>query len=203
MIVVTRGNTVNITAGFASHGIMYGRGTNSVYSVNNTVNHPTTSDPIAIGFVIKTIATNVGDAYFGGNYANAPEPCLFKGCQKIVFEYNSMLANYSTAPGLTVYNTVEADSPTGIPCTNNTVTNNNFIGYAEGILVSSTTATEKGKTSMQTWTCDNNCYYGTNNLYIRDAQTNTDYLLINRATFWSGSQDANSQMVITREIYNP
>lgn len=203
MIVDLRNNTITIANGFAPHGIMLGRGTNSVYCVNNNVTIPTTSDPVAIGFVIKTIASNVGDAYFAGNYANAPEPCLFKGCQKVQFEYNSMLSNYSTGSGLVVYNTVEADAPTGIPCTLNSVNHNNFIGTYAGIYVSTTTATEKGATSMQGWTIDNNFYYGTNDLYLFNQQNSTLYYLSNRSAFWNSTQEQYSQMVETREIYNP
>jgi len=202
-IVDLRGNTITVAETYDPHGILLGRGTDSVYCVNNNVTIPTNSSSLAIGFVIKTRSTNVGDSYIAGNYCVAPRPYYIKGGSKVTLTYNSGIANYSTRAGLDVDNPVEADAPTGILSTLNVINNNNFIGYYSGIICRTTTASQNVKTSMQTWTIDNNCYYGTDNLYIRDEQTNTDYLLINRTDFWSGSQDANSQMVITREIYNP
>lgn len=201
-VVDLRSNVINVADTYDPHGILFGRGTDSVYCVNNNLVIPTTSSSLAIGFVIKTRSTNVGDSYFGGNYIEAPRPFYIKGGSKITATYNSCLANYSTRSGLDVDNPIEADAPTGILSTLCVINNNNFIGYYSGILCLSTVASQSVKDSMQTWTIDNNYYYGTDLLYIRDAQTNTDYLLINRATFWSGAQDANSQMLATRQL-NP
>ena len=199
-IVDLRSNSIVVADTFDPHGILFGRGTDSVYCVNNNVTIPTTSSSLAIGFVIKTRSTNVGDSYFGGNYINAPRPFYIKGGSKVTATYNSCVANYSTRSGFDVDNPVESDAPTGILSTLNVIQYNNFIGYYSGILCLSTAASQSVKDSMQTWTCDYNFYYGADNLYIRDAQTNTDYLLINRATFWSGSQDINSTMLFSRTI---
>ena len=203
MIVDVRSTTITINTGYDPHGFLFGRGTNSVYAVNNNVYIPTTSSANAIGFVIKTTSASLGQNYFGGNYVEAPEVYLFKGCQYVDFQYNSGLCNYYQNGSLTVYNTVEADAPTGIPCTGCRVLYNNLIGYARGITISPTTATIKGATSMQGWTMDYNVYYGEGNVYIYNQQNSTAYYLSARTSFWSGSQDANSQMVTTREIYNP
>lgn len=201
-IVDLRSNTINVAATYDPHGILFGRGTDSVYCVNNDLTIPTNSSSVAIGFVIKTRSTTIGDSYFGGNYIDAPRPFYIKGGSKVTATYNSCLANYSTRSAFDVDNPIEIDAPTGILSTLNVINNNNFIGYYSGIICLSTLASQSVKDSMQTWTIDNNYYYGTDLLYIRDAQTSTDYLLINRATFWSGAQDANSQMLATRNL-NP
>jgi hypothetical protein len=202
-IVDLRSNTLIVADTFDPHGILLGRGTDSVYCVNNNVTIPSTSSALAIGFVIKTRSTNVGDSYIAGNYVNAPRPFYIKGGSKVTLTYNSGITNYSTRSGFDVDNPIESDVPTGINSTLNVVTYNNFIGYFSGILVLSTTATEKVATSMQGWTIDNNFYYGTNDLYLSNQQNSTLYYLSDRSAFWNANQEINSQMVETREIYNP
>lgn len=202
MIVDVRSCSINITATYDPHGFLFGRGTSNVYAVNNNVYIPTTTSSNAIAVVIKTTAGSLGNSYFGGNYVNAPEGILLKGAQYNDIQYNSSLINYSQNGGMTVYNTVEADAPTGIPCTGNRVRNNTFIGATSGITISPTTATIKGKTSMQGWDMDYNNYFGNNLVYIRDQQSpQTDYYLNNRTAFWtSGNNDLNSRMLQTNLI---
>lgn len=204
MIVDVRSCTINIAATYDPHGFLFGRGTSNVYAVNNNVYIPTTTSANAIGMVIKTTAGSLGTSYFGGNYINAPEGILLKGAQYNDLQYNSSLINYNQNGGMTVYNTVEADAPTGIPCTGNRVKYNNFIGFTSGVTISPTTATIKGKTSMQGWDMDYNNYYGNNLVYIRDQQGgNTDYYLNNLTAFWSsGNNDINSKQLQTRGLNN-
>jgi hypothetical protein len=203
-VVDLRSNTIVVADTFNPHGILFGRGTDSVYAVNNNVTIPTTSSSLAIGLVIKTRSTNVGDSYFGGNYIDAPRPFYIKGGSKITATYNSCLANYSTRSGFDVDNPIEADQPTGILSSLNVVNYNNFIGNYSGIICYSTAASQNVKQTMQGWTMNNNVYYGELGLYIRDAQTNTDYTIAQRASFWAGSQDIDSIMVNTNNIiYNP
>jgi hypothetical protein len=200
-IVDLRSNTITVGATFDPHGILFGRGTNSVYAVNNNVTIPTTISSLAIGFVIKTTSTNVGDSYLGGNYVIAPRPFYIKGASKVTATFNSCVANYSTRAVFDVDNPIETDSPLGINSLLNVITDNTFIGFTYGVQLLSTTATQKPATSMQGWTMDRNYYYGTDNVFLYDTNVTTAYYLTNRIAFWlSGNNDLNSKMLKTRNI---
>jgi hypothetical protein len=200
-VIDLRSNTITVGAGFDPHGILFGRGTNSIYAVNNNIIIPTTSSATAIGFVIKTTSTNVGDSYFGGNYVIAPRPFFIKGASKITATFNSCVSNYSSYAGFEVDNPIQADSPNGINSILNVITDNVFIGNTYGVELRSTTATQKPATSMQGWTMDRNYYYGTNDVFLYDGNNSTSYYLNNRTAFWpSGNNDLNSKMLKTRNI---
>lgn len=200
-IVDLRSNTITVGATYDPHGILFGRGTNSVYAVNNNVTIPSTSSSLAIGFVIKTTSTNVGDSVLSGNYINAPRPFYIKGGSKVTATFNSCVANFSTRAGFDVDNPVESDQPTGINSTLNVVTDNTFIGATYGVQLLSTTATQKPATSMQGWTMDRNNYYSPNLVFLYDSNNSTAYYLNNRTAFWtSGNNDLNSRMLQTNLI---
>lgn len=201
-IVDLRNNTIYVGEGFDPHGVLLGRGTDNVYCVNNTIVIPSTSSSLAIGLVIKTRSSNIGDSYIGGNYIIAPRPFYIKGGSKVTAEYNSCISNYYTRSAFDIDNPVEADMLTGINSTLNVVRYNNFCGQLYAISVLTTSATEKVATSMQGWTMDNNRYYSLNNYYIYNNQNSTLYLLANRSGFWISTQDINSKMLPSNFIQN-
>jgi hypothetical protein len=200
-IVDLRGNNITVGSGFDPHGILFGRGTDSVYCVNNNVTIPTTSSALAIGFVIKTKSTTIGNSYFGGNYSISPRPFYIKGGSRITASFNSCVSNFSNFAGFEVDNPIEIDSPTGINSILNIITDNNFIGNTYGVDLRPTTATQKPATSMQGWTMDRNNYYGTDSVFLYDNNVLTAYYLSNRTAFWgASSNDANSRTLKTRNI---
>lgn len=200
-IVDLRSNTITVGATYDPHGILFGRGTNSVYAVNNNVTIPTNSSSLAIGFVIKTTAANVGDSYFGGNYVNAPRPFYIKGGSKNTLSFNSGIVNWSTRAAFDVDNPIESDQPTGINSLLNVITDNNFIGATYGVQLLSTTATQKPATSMQGWTMDRNNYYSPDLIFLYDSNVSTAYYLTNRTAFWpSNDNDLNSKMLQSNQI---
>jgi hypothetical protein len=202
-VIDLRSNTITVGAGFDPHGILFGRGTNLIYAVNNNIIIPTTSSATAIGFVVKTTSTNVGDSYFGGNYIIAPRPFFIKGGSKITATFNSCVSNYSSYAGFEVDNPIQADSPNGINSILNVITDNVFIGNTYGVELRITTAVQKPATSMQGWTMDRNAYYGTDGVFLYDSNVSTAYYLNNRTAFWgASSNDLNSRMLPTRNL-NP
>jgi hypothetical protein len=202
-IVDIRSNTLVVGAGFDPHGVLAGRGTDNIYSVNNNLTIPTTASSLAIGFVVKTTSTNVGDSYFGGNYIDAPRPFYIKGGSKVTASFNSGKVNYPTRAAFDVDNPVELDSPLGINSLLNVITDNTFIGATYGVQLLSTAAVQKPATSMQGWTMDRNYYYGTNGVFLYDSNVSTAYYLTNRTAFWGASNnDLNSRQLQTRDI-NP
>lgn len=200
-IVDLRSNTITVGATFDPHGILFGRGTNSVYAVNNNITIPSTSSSLAIGFVIKTTSTNVGDSVFSGNYIVAPRPFYIKGGSKITATFNSCVSNWSTRAAFDIDNPIEADQPNGINSTLNVITDNNFIGATYGVQLLSTTATQKPATSMQGWTMDRNNYYSPDLVFLYDSNNSTAYYLNNRSAFWpSNNNDLNSKMLQSNQI---
>jgi hypothetical protein len=194
-IVDLRNNTLVVADTFDPHGILLGRGTNSVYCVNNKVTIPSTSSSLAIGFVIKTRSTNIGDSYIAGNYCVAPRPYYIKGGSKVTLSFNSGISNYSTRAGLDVDNPVESDMPNGINSTLNVVTHNNFLGNFSGISLLTTAATEKVATSMQGWTINNNKYYSLTDIYLYNSQISQPYRLQESYSIFGNQNEFNSKMI--------
>jgi len=69
-VVDFRNNNVSYVGSNYGHAVLFGRGTNSVYCVNNTITTPSIDNVSSYSFVIKTIGASIGNGVYS-NYPNA------------------------------------------------------------------------------------------------------------------------------------
>ena len=197
-LVDIRNCTFSYTGTFRQHAILCGRGSDKVYLINNKVLIPSQNDVAAIGIVLKTTTTTVGQSLILGNYVEAPRPVLVKGGKNLTISYNSFVANYSTRYSLDFSNAKEVDA-VDPEVTGNIVTYNNCIGIAGMIVLGSSTTVNSTKTSLLSSTIDYNKYYSVVDIYISETGVG-NVSWANKATFWGNNNDLNSLIIHSSKI---
>jgi len=187
-----RGNTFQYV-GFCGHAVLLGRGTKDIYMVNNTINIPASTNVLALGIVMKSIAAIVGDVIVSGNIVTAPRPLYIKGGQNCKVQYNCGVSNWDDLTFGYGFEVNNPDNPDGvINSTGNIVTNNSLIGKIGGIALSKDAAAGSPKTSVLTGNFDYNTYQVlTGNTYVDNE--GIPVLWSGRDAFWS--LDKNSQFI--------
>lgn len=192
-LVDFRGNVIKFPIGYCQHGLLLGRGTDDVKCYNNEVYMYSCNDAAAIGFVLKTTSTNVGDSLIKGNFAFAPRPFYIKGGSKMTLTNNLAVGNYADgniweALGFTNHKN-GADE---VLSRDNVITDNTFISKDHAIHVYNTGAAETDVVSFKTCTVDRNKYGVVADKFLYDVASTTDYTFGNRTVFWANQNDLNS-----------
>jgi hypothetical protein len=186
-----RNNSLAYTDSYFGHAILFGRGTDKVYCVNNVINIPSINNSLAIGFAVKTRSSSLGDSYFAGNYINAPRPFYIKGASNCIAKYNNCLSNQASWYGFDVVNPA-AD----LLSSTNTVLKNNFAGNLSAIACGSSSGFEQPEVTMEGWNINQNKYFSTSGNWFRKSD-NTDHLFFARATIYGNDNDNLSKMLST------
>ena len=198
-----RGNIITFLGAYVSHGVLFGRGTSTVKCYNNEVYMPSTNDSLAIGYVIKTTSTNVGDSLIKGNFAYAPRPLYIKGGSKTTISKNIFVSNYDNGSNWECFGfTNHKNGADEVLSRSNVITYNTFIATHYGIHVYNTGAAESDDVSLKTCTLNNNKFYFNSDKYLYNFVSSTGYTWSNRYSFWASENDLNSIKINSAYIPN-
>lgn len=192
-VIDIRSCSVKDENAFSGHAILFGRGTKQIYCVNNYVFVGPTNDFLALGIVIKSTPTTLGNVVIDGNYIEAPRPLYVKGAVKCYIRYNQAVSNWSD---LTSGYGFELNNPNDsgtVASTGNVITNNNLMGNIGAMWFSTASGATNAGDSAKLCFFNKNIYTvpdGT--VYIQNDATVVNW--INRGNFWT--QDTNSRFIV-------
>ncbi|HLP86363.1 MAG TPA: hypothetical protein VK153_00580 [Candidatus Paceibacterota bacterium] len=189
-----RSNIVTMTGTYTGHGVLFGRGTKTVYAVNNQIYLPAVTNASSIGLVIKTTSDNVGDSYFAGNYVVAPRAFYIKGGSKTTVKYNSFISNENTFAcfGFTNHKNGADEALSRL----NVVQHNKFSCYKYGIQNYPTAGeSEDSLITLKTNNINYN-YYCIVDKYSRDGNTDIEYTWSNKNSFWGVNTNDNKSRLV-------
>lgn len=187
-----RNNTINRTGVNFCHGVLFGRGTDNVYCVNNKTLLPPLNLSSNLSFGIKTTASILGNAVFKGNYNVGTRPIVIKGGSNLIVENNSFVSNHVDfeAFGFTNYKS-GADE---VLSRGSRIKNNNFVGNKYGIYTASFGESESVVETLKTCDINNNKYYLFGKYAVNGA-TYTEYTWANKQSFWGESTNDNASIL--------
>lgn len=189
--VDVRGNVVKFNQTFVQHGILLGRGTNTVKCYNNEVYMMSSSDASAIGLVVKTTSTNVGDSLIKGNFVYAPRPFYIKGGSKTTTSNNIFVSNYDNGSNWECFGFVNyKNGADEVLSRSNVVTYNTFMSTHNAIhIYDEVGGSESSVVSFKTGTYNYNKFYMNADRYLVDLISNTSYSWDNRDLFFGASSE--------------
>lgn len=190
-LIDLRSNTVRYLNNHYQHGLLLGRGVVNRYVVNNQIYVNAINNPLALGIVDKTIASQLTNSILKGNYVEAPRPYYIKGGKNNTVQYNSFISNDSHWEGFGFTN--YKNGADEVLSQTNDVRYNNIIGNTYGIyLYPSTDESQDVVTTVKTNNINNNKYYFSTN-YLYDGLGAQQIIFNNRSTFWDN--DVNSSVL--------
>ncbi len=169
------------------HNLLIGRGTNQYYIVNNKIYNLDTDSTVNLGAVIKTVASNMADTYFAGNYVYAPIPIYIKGGKFNDIESNVAVSNRTDKYAIRLGNAIE---DVELLCESNDIKNNKFYSKHIQMQLLTAGASQTAKVGAAKGNINDNRYFTELGEYLEN--DTVDVAFADRGTFWD--EDVSSYL---------
>lgn len=178
---------------FQGHAVLLGRGTKTIYFVNNYIFIGPGVDSLALGMVVKSTPSTIGGVVIDGNYIEAPRPVYIKGAVNCYIRRNQTVSNWADLTagyGFELQNPNNPDGP--IASIGNVIIHNNLRGKIGAMSFTTQAGAASGSDSAKLCIFNNNIYMVSDGTTYIDGSP--DVAWINRGDFWT--QDTNSRFIV-------